>query len=71
MHHIKTIEKTQEFLVFKIQFLGKYVWQHHPKWPTKDDLLLSKEVSILRETKNEQESFKQEILTDGNNNKKR
>ena len=57
MQHIKTIEKPQEFLFFKIQLLDKYVRQHHPKRSAKDDSLVSKEVSISRETKMEQESL--------------
>ena len=51
MQHIKTIEKPQEFLVFKIQLLGRYARQHHPKRPTKGDSVVPKEVSISKEIK--------------------
>ena len=44
MQHIKTIEKLQEFLVFKIQLLRKYLQKNHPKRPTKGNLVVSKEV---------------------------
>ena len=53
MQHIKTAEKPQEFLVFKIQLLRKYVKQHHPKRPTTGNSVVSKEEGISRETKKE------------------
>ena len=55
MQHIKT--KLQEFLVFKIQLLGKYGRQHHRKIPTKDGSVVWKEARISKETENEQESL--------------
>ena len=66
MQHIRAIEKPQEFLVFKIQLLGKYVRQHHPKRPTKGYSVISKELNISRETKKEQGSLFREILFDRN-----
>ena len=51
MQQIKTTEKPQEFLVFKIQLLRKYVKQHHPKRPTTGNSVVSKEEVISRETK--------------------
>lgn len=51
MQHIKTIEKLQELLVFKIQLLRKYLRKNHPIIPTKGNLVVSKEVITLKETK--------------------
>ena len=51
-----------------MQEIRKYVRQHHPKRPTKDDSMVSKKVSISKETKKEQKKksyqikFDQEIL---------
>ena len=50
MQHIKTIEKLQEFLVFKIQLLRKYLQKNHPKRPAKGNLVVSKEVITSKES---------------------
>ena len=41
----------QEIFVLKIQLLGNYAKQHHPKRPIKGNSVVSKEASISRETK--------------------
>ena len=55
----KNYRKTarRDFLVFKIQLLGEYTTQLHPKRSTRSNSLVLKKISISRETKKEQESL--------------
>ena len=56
MQHIKT-KNWQEFFGLQDSIVRKNVRQHHPKRPTKGDSVVSKKVSISRETKKKQESL--------------